>query len=130
MELLIGVNVPKAMEPWRIINSQGNGLYAVRTLLGWVVNGPLNVSTAVDEERPVALVNRISIHLEKLLERQYAYDLPEKEYEEKVEMPADDQQFMQVASSSVTLQNGHYHLPLPLHDRNIIMPNNYQMAEQ
>ena len=57
MDLLIGVNVPKAMEPWRIINSQRNGPYAVRTRLGWVVNGPLNVSSAMEKERTVASVN-------------------------------------------------------------------------
>lgn len=63
----------QAMESWEIINSQGNGPYAVRTLLGWVVNGPLNASTAMDDECPVALVNLISIHhLEKLLKDQYA----------------------------------------------------------
>ncbi|KAJ8372561.1 hypothetical protein AAFF_G00281380 [Aldrovandia affinis] len=37
IDLLIGINVPKAMEPWHIINSQGNGPYAVKTLFGWVV---------------------------------------------------------------------------------------------
>lgn len=31
--LLIGVNVPKALEPWRIINSEGNGPYAVKLSL-------------------------------------------------------------------------------------------------
>lgn len=130
VDLLIGVNVPKAMEPWRVINSQENGPYAVRTLLGWVVNGPLNVSTAV-EEGAVASVNRISIvHIERLLEGQYAHDFPEKNYEEKAEMSADDRQFMQIASSSAVLKDGHYYLPLPLRDRNISMPNNYQMAEQ
>lgn len=131
VDLLIGVKLPKAMEPWKVINSQGDGPYPVRTLLGWVVNGSLNVSTAMEEERTLASVNRISIvHVERLLERQYAHDFPEKDYEEKAEMSADDQQFMQIASSSVTLKDGHYYLPLPLRDRNISMPNNYQMVEQ
>lgn len=40
IELLMGIDVPKAMEPWDIINSQGNGPYAIKTLFGWVVNGP------------------------------------------------------------------------------------------
>ena len=39
--LLIGANCPKAMEPWRIINSQHGGPYAVKTAIGWVVNGPM-----------------------------------------------------------------------------------------
>ena len=130
VKLLIGVNAPKAMEPWKIINSQQDGPYAVRTLLGWVVNGPLR-SPIMDDDNPVALVNRISIvHLEQLLEEQYAHDFPEKGYEEKREMSADDRMFMQMESSSVAFKNGHYYLPLPLCDRNVIMPNNRQMAEQ
>ncbi len=40
--LLIGINVPKLMEPWRIINSQGNDPFAIKTLLGWIVNGPFH----------------------------------------------------------------------------------------
>ena len=130
VELLIGVNAPKAMEPWKIINSRRDGPYAVKTLLGWVVNGPLR-SPVTDDEHPVALVNRISIvHLEQFLEKQYAHDFPEKGYEEKREMSADGRMYMQIVSSSVTLKDGHYYLPLPLRDRKIIMTNNRQMAEQ
>lgn len=33
--MLIGANVPKAMEPLQVINSIGGGPYAVRTILGW-----------------------------------------------------------------------------------------------
>lgn len=58
------------------------------------------------------------------------HDFPEKEHEEKREMSTDDRKFMQIASSSFTLKDGHYHLPLPLRDRTVLMPNNYQMAEQ
>ncbi len=41
VELLIGINASNLMEPWEIINSPGGGPYAVKTLLGWVVNGRL-----------------------------------------------------------------------------------------
>ena len=96
MGLLIGVNTPKAMEPWKVINTQGNGPYAVKTLLGWVVNGPPNASTDPDDETPVAVVNRTSIvHLEKLNERQYINDFPENEYEEERQMSADDRKLLQ-----------------------------------
>lgn len=37
VRLLIGFNVPKAMEPWKIFNSEGNGPYAVKTHLEWGV---------------------------------------------------------------------------------------------
>lgn len=35
--LLIGNNVPKALEPWKAINSQKDGPYAVKTILGWTI---------------------------------------------------------------------------------------------
>lgn len=37
--ILIRVNVPMAMEPWNAIPSVDNGLFDVKTLLGWVING-------------------------------------------------------------------------------------------
>ena len=40
--LLIGANAFKTMEPWEIISSQNDGPYAVKTALGWVVNGPIS----------------------------------------------------------------------------------------
>ncbi|KAK7926338.1 hypothetical protein WMY93_008648 [Mugilogobius chulae] len=119
------------MEPWQIINSQGNGPYAVRTLLGWVVNGPLN-SAAVDRQgRPVASVNRISIEsLETILRQQYSHDFPEKEYEERPQMSVEDTKFMNMMSQEATLKDNHYYLPLPLRSKDIVMPNNYHLAEQ
>lgn len=41
IELLIGSDVPKALEPIDVIRSVGDGPYAVKTMLGWTVNGPL-----------------------------------------------------------------------------------------
>lgn len=39
-ELLIGTNASKIIELWEIINSQGEGLSRVNTLVGWVFNRP------------------------------------------------------------------------------------------
>lgn len=83
----------------------------------------------MDIEPPVALLNPISVVREKLLEKQYAHDFPEKEYKEKREMSLHDRKFMQIASS-VTFKDGCYYLSLPFHDRNAIMPNSYQIAKQ
>ena len=37
--LLIGNNVPKAMEPLQVINSQNDGPFACRSIIGWLVFG-------------------------------------------------------------------------------------------
>lgn len=41
VDLLIGTDSPKVLEPWELINSQCGGPHAVRTRVGWVINGPL-----------------------------------------------------------------------------------------
>jgi len=63
VELLIGTNAPKLMDPWEIINSQGEGPYAVRTQLGWVVNGPLRGGEPRKGKmgHPAVTANRISV---------------------------------------------------------------------
>lgn len=44
IDLLIGTDSPKVLEPWELVNSQGEGPYAMKTLLGWVFYGPLRGS--------------------------------------------------------------------------------------
>ena len=61
IELLIGTDVPQAMEPWNIINSHKNGPYAVQTLLGWVVTGPLSVESAAEHAGPIAEIGRAHV---------------------------------------------------------------------
>ena len=39
VELLIGANCAKALEPIEVIPSKGDGPYAMRTVLGWCVVG-------------------------------------------------------------------------------------------
>ena len=41
VDLLLGINVPKAMEPWDVIPSNNDGPFAMKTIFGWVINGPL-----------------------------------------------------------------------------------------
>lgn len=72
VDLLIGANASKVMEPWEVKNSDGEGPYAVRTLLGWVVNGPLQGSkdNRNTTECPDVTVNRISVgRLEEMLKK-------------------------------------------------------------
>lgn len=81
VELLIGTNASKLLEPWEVINSRGNGPCAIKTLLGWVINGPLSGHREEQSKSsyPVASLNRISIwNLEQLLINQYKHDFNER----------------------------------------------------
>ena len=127
VELLIGSNVPKALEPWEVVNSKEDGPYAVKTILGWTVNGPLKGNDKSRYTRVTA--NRISIgNLEELLLQQYSHDFSESQ--DKAEMSQEDKKFMTIAEESVHMLNGHYTLNLPFRRKDVIMPDNHQVAEQ
>ena len=57
VELLIGANCLKALEPIEVIRSQNEGPYAFRTILGWCVVGPIEGS---HDERNIKC-NRIAV---------------------------------------------------------------------
>ena len=126
VELLIGNNAPKAIEPWEIINSRENGPYAVKTLLGWVINGPLDDGVMTDSNgRQNVTVNRISVaKLEDLLVQQYNHDFNET-LDDK-EMSVEDKRFIKIAEQSITPKDGHYSIDLPFRSERPVMPNNTQ----
>ena len=128
--LLIGCNVPQALEPWKVINSQGNGLYAVKTILGWTINGPLRKMDVKHIGKSVT-ANKISvIKIEDLLQQQINMDFPEHQHKERSEMSMEDHRFMESVSKTVKLVDGHYCIGLPLKDEGLDFPNNRCVAEQ
>ena len=132
VDMLIGTNVPKVLEPWEVVNSQENGPYAVRTVLGWVVNGPLRDG---ENSKPktrfsVAAVNRISVcKLEEMLNNQYNHDFNERSTEEKG-MSREDIRFLKIMDESAQLQDGHYSMKMPFRKEQLTLPNNLSMVKQ
>ncbi len=93
VELLIGSDVPKALEPIDGRWTYGDGPYTVKTMLGWTVNGPLGGKTDDAQEPSAINVNRISVvKLHELWEQQFKTDFPE--------CIRDDQEHSREASNS------------------------------
>ncbi|KAK2879287.1 hypothetical protein Q8A73_007303, partial [Channa argus] len=131
--LLIGANVPKAMEPLQVVSSVENGPYAVKTILGWTVNGPLRSGGGIMDGNRLTQVtaNRISVaRLEELWQLQFKQDFPDAGQNEDLEMSKDDHQFLNMMSQSVKLVDGHYSVCLPVRSQTLCMPNNRVVAEQ
>lgn len=120
--MLIGTNAPRLLEPWEIVNSCGDGPYAIRTVLGWVISGPLNGNgSSVDIGLSSVVVNRISVtNLEVMLNNQCNHDFNEKTSKDK-EMSREDVRFMEIMESSAILQDERYTLRCPL--RNLTSSN-------
>ncbi|KAL7874304.1 hypothetical protein SRHO_G00052740 [Serrasalmus rhombeus] len=133
IDLLIGIDVAKALEPQEVIRSVKDGPYAVRTVLGWTVNGPLRESIRSWSEHgyPQIQMNWISVtRLEELWMQQFKYDFPENALGEQHEMSKEDQLFMDRVTTSTKLVNGHYFIGLPLKNKDVKMPNNRAVTEQ
>ena len=129
IELLIGSDVPKALEPLQVIRSVGDGPYAVETMLGWTVNGPLGGKDDYAQEQSEIRVNRISVvALDEQWEQQFKIDFPECVNDDQ-ELSKEVQQFLDLESTSAKLVNGHYCFGLPLKDREICLPDNKNCAE-
>ena len=77
VELMIGNNVPLAMEPWEVIHSQEGGPFATKTRLGWVINGPVR-----HDPRSRVKANRVHVEDEGLTE--LIGKLYNSEYSEKL----------------------------------------------
>lgn len=101
VELLIGLNVPKALEPIKVIPSEDGGPYAVQTMLGWTVNGPLGTEGG-DCENLTVTANRISVvTLDELWKQQFQVDFPESSQEEQLGPSREDCQFMEMVQSTI-----------------------------
>ena len=132
VDLLIGTNVPRALEPWEVIRGADRAPYGVKTVLGWTVNGPLRGDCTDDStSERAATVSRISIvTLDDLWEQQVKLDFPECAQDEQQGLSREGTQFMESAKESVKLLDGHYSIGLPLRKADTKMPNNRNVAVQ
>lgn len=63
--LLIGVNVFKVMELWDIIFSKDNGLFVMKIIFGWVINGLIDIVLENGIFNIFVMVNCIDVRLEE-----------------------------------------------------------------
>ena len=121
VELLNGMNMPRALEPLEVIWSVEEGPFAIKTVLGWTVNGPLDRECCKRPGYPSTVTaNRISaVTLDELWKQQFRMDFPENSHDEQPRLPREDSKFLELSSETVSLSDGHYSIALPLKEREI-----------
>ena len=146
VELLIGADCSKAIEPLEVIPSEQGGPYAYRSILGWCVVGPIdNQSNGVVQCNRISISNTSAQHfevanqieedqIETMVQRLYNWDFIENRPSgfigmEESTLSADEKHFLQIMDQGCSMQNGHYVLPLPFKG-DIQMPNNRHVAEK
>lgn len=128
VDLLIGNDVVKALEPKQVIESQDGGPYAVRTVLGWTINGPLG-----RRETQTHTANRIhsDVQLNEQFEQYCNIEFNDtKHHDDTTAMSLEDKRALHIMEESATLKDGHYEVALPWRSFPPELSNNKVIAEQ
>lgn len=126
--LLIGTDMPVAHIPLEVRTGTDKDPYAIKTRLGWIVRGPVNVK----ESRRHANVNfrqTTNDELNRQIERMWNTDFQDTVATEKTCMSQEDKRALDIMDSTVKLEDGHYKLRLPWITNDITMPNNLALAQ-
>ena len=127
--LLIGVDVPEALEPEEIRRAQDGGPYAVKTKFGWTLNGPLG--RYGKERKQCYLIP--SCENDDMLKKQFKQyinrDFCESTADSCKAMSMEDKKALAVLEDTAKLVDGHYQLAIPWRDIQPCLPNNRSVAE-
>ncbi|XP_028404804.1 uncharacterized protein LOC114527371 [Dendronephthya gigantea] len=124
--LLIGNDVPKALEPKETIESEGVGPYAVRTICGWTINGPLGRNGSLNRSTNFIRADDV---LNEQFKRFCNVEFSDSTFDDKVEMSREDLRAVNILENSAELRGGHYELALPWKNSSPSLPNNRPVAE-
>jgi hypothetical protein len=124
--LLIGNDVPKALEPKEVRECIGRGPYAVRTVLGWTINGPLGRNETV---RRCANLIRSDHGLNEQFRKYCDMEFNDSSFDNQLGMSVEDSRALGMMEGSVQLKDGHYEVALPWRNFPPCLPNNRSLAE-
>ncbi|XP_068204556.1 uncharacterized protein [Palaemon carinicauda] len=136
--LLIGSNCPLAMEPLKIISTDGKGPFALQYRHGWTVSSPVEdnsvtsthrvnsnriVTEDIEQATEIISPNRIL----NILESDFI-DSRVARYPGEKGLSPEDTTFLKKAESNVVFKDGHFEIPLPFRNQNLMVPNNKILA--
>ena len=124
--LLIGSDVPKALEPQEVRVSQGQGPFATRTVFGWTVNGPLG---RMGGAQPSANFMRADQELTQQFRMFCNWEFCDSIYDDRPAMSREDTRALTTMKESICLKKGHYEIALPWREDVPCLPNNRTLAE-
>ena len=116
----------KLLEPHEVLRSEDGGPYAVRTLLGWTINGPLGRPS-----KSSRTANRIQSHavLDQQFVRFCEMEFNGSQFSIEKGLSQDDKRALAIMEESAELRGGHYEIALPWKVFPPDLPNNKIVAE-
>jgi len=122
IELLIGSDAPKLLEPHEVQGGENGGPYAVRTLLGWTINGPLGRPSKSDRtSNPIQSLAVLDQQFVRFCEMEF--NVSQFSIEKGLSQVA-------IVEGSAELCGGHYEIALPWKVFPPDLPNNKIVTER
>ena len=126
--LLIGQDYPDALIPLATVSGRRGEPYAVRTRLGWTVNGPVNNSETRGEQQAFFTQGERYERLDQQVERFWKLESGGI-YDDSRAMSVQDELVTTRWEKTAMYEDGHYTLPIPFRHEDPQLPDNKQMAE-
>ena len=138
--ILIGSNCPKALQPLEIIHSRGEGPFAFRTRLGWCVTGQMDFNQTKSSCNRIQVIRNDTtnhffqvkeaikdLSLKDMIIKSQSLDFHETSYGAPTSL--EDKKFLNIMEGAY-VKDYHYYLPLPLRNKEKLIPNNRQQSIQ
>ena len=125
--MLIDNDNAKALEPLEIKRSRGDGPYAVRTVFGWTVNGPLGRESNM--ARHTTNFIRRDAQLDKQFKKFCGMEYSDSIVDTTTQMSRDDVKAVEIMEQSTVLKGKHYQMDLPWRSAQPSLPNNRTLAK-
>ena len=122
--LLIGHDVPKALEPKEVRESQNGGPYAAKTLLGWASNGPLGRNGSA---KRTSNFIRADTALDQRFQRFCNMEFNDSLLDNERATSLEGKRALNIMASTAVLK-GHYEIAMPWRYSPLCLPNNRILA--
>ena len=129
VNLLIGVNIPEALQPEEIRRGENGGPIAVRTKFGWTLNRPLGQTEATVVQCCITSTNQTTDLLSEQLQKYFNHEFDDCISNDKKLMSANYKKALRIFEESAKLCDGHYVLAIPWKNPQPCFPNNRSVAE-
>ena len=151
--LLIGINCPRALQPYDVIPSVDDGPFAVNTQLGWCISGPTQHNNGCssdviscfhirsNEEQVRSTETGLKVTKRRMYENDFkesmsrglSANMPshtKSGSSEGVSLSQEDRMFMNMIDHESRFVDGHHKLPLSLQSCDVSLPKNRTHALQ
>ena len=121
--LLIGQDYPDSLVPLATVPGGKGEPYAVKTRLGWTVNGPVNASETRGEQQAFFTHGERYERLDRQLEKFWKLESSGL-YDDDRAMSVQDKLVTARWEKTATYEDGHYTLPIPFRHEEPRLPDN------